>query len=148
MPIKMDDGRAGVITQGGTDRWMRGFWHQASTIPTVTDDPQLELGPTEALELVERGAVLLDVREDDEWAAGHAPQARHIAMGRVRDEYPQLPSDTPIVCVCRSGGRSSSIAQALRGVGYDARNLTGGMTAWELCGLSVVDPDGGPGTVI
>ncbi len=92
--------------------------------------------------------MLLDVREDDEWVAGHAPQASHMAMSRIRDTYSQLPGDTTIVCVCHLGGRSSSVADSLRGLGIDARNLTGGMAAWALAGLPVVDEDGLPGTVI
>lgn len=114
----------------------------------MTNDIQIELSPTEALGLVEGGAVLLDVREDDEWVAGHAPQARHMAMSRMRAEFTQLPPETTIVCVCHLGGRSSSVADNLRGVGMDARNLTGGMAAWALAGLPVVDDAGNPGTVI
>lgn len=112
----------------------------------TTGDLSLELAPTEALALVEDGAVLLDVREDDEWSAGHAPSATHVPLGCLSVDG--LPRDRPIVCVCRSGGRSSNAAGALRGAGFDARNLNGGMNAWLLAGLPVVDDSGSPGTVI
>lgn len=112
------------------------------------DPARLELSPTEALELVDAGAVLVDVREDDEWVAGHAPQATHMAMSRARAEHTRLPRDVPVVCACHLGGRSASVADNLRRAGYDARNLSGGMDAWALAGLPVVDDAGRPGTII
>ena len=93
------------------------------------------------------GAVLLDVREPDEWDAGHAPGALHVPLGRLGAEHTRLPTDEPVYCVCRSGGRSDQAARALRGAGYDARNVAGGMQAWEAAGLAVVTDTGGPGAV-
>lgn len=112
--------------------------------PTVTD-----IDPATALGLVEGGAFLLDVREDDEWDAGHAPQAVHVVMGSVADRMGEIPSDRTVVCVCRLGGRSGAVANALAGAGYDVRNLDGGMLAWEAAGYPVVDgPGAGPGRVV
>jgi DMSO/TMAO reductase YedYZ molybdopterin-dependent catalytic subunit/rhodanese-related sulfurtransferase/glyoxylase-like metal-dependent hydrolase (beta-lactamase superfamily II) len=91
-----------------------------------------------AAAVVEHGAVLLDVREPDEWSAGHAPQAVLIPMGEVHTRRDELPHDTRIVVVCRSGGRSAAITGALRARGYDAVNLAGGMCAWAAAGLPVV----------
>ena len=88
--------------------------------------------------LVEAGAVLLDVREPGEWSAGHAPQATLIPVGEVHARRDELPRDTRIVVVCRSGGRSAAITDALRAHGYDAVNLTGGMSAWAAVDLPVV----------
>lgn len=107
-----------------------------------------EVGPTEALDLQRGGAVLLDVREDHEWAAGHAPGALHMAMARVGQEHQLLPRGKPVVCVCHLGGRSAAVAGALQRVGLDARNLAGGMEAWSAAGLAVVDDEGRPGTVV
>jgi rhodanese-related sulfurtransferase len=107
-----------------------------------------EVGPAEAVELVAGGAVLLDVREDEEWVAGHAPQAVHVSMGEVADRVGELPAGRTIVCVCRVGGRSGAVAEHLRGVGVDAVNLTGGMNAWAEAGQPVVDDAGSPGRVI
>ena len=94
------------------------------------------------------GVFLLDVREDDEWAAGHAPEAVHLPMGQVVDRIDELPVERTIVCMCRVGGRSGSVALHLAGSGYDVRNIAGGMQAWAAQGLPVVDASGHPGRVI
>ena len=65
------------------------------------------------------------MREDDEWAAGHSPDARHLAMGSVADRIDEIPTDRTVVCVCRVGGRSGAVAGALADAGYDVRNLAG-----------------------
>ena len=62
-----------------------------------------DIDPAEADRLVAAGALLLDVREDDEWAAGHAPAAVHLPMGQVVDRIGELPTDRTIVCMCRVG---------------------------------------------
>ncbi|MDT0993966.1 rhodanese-like domain-containing protein, partial [Pseudomonas aeruginosa] len=61
------------------------------------------LTSTRAHQAVVDGAVLLDVRERDEWRAGHAPQARHVVLSQLEDHLADLPADRPIVTVCRSG---------------------------------------------
>jgi rhodanese-related sulfurtransferase len=116
----------------------------------VTPEPSSvsEIDPVEANRLVGTGAFLLDVREDDEWEAGHAPEAVHLAMGLVANRAGELPSDRTVVCICRVGGRSGTVASALDGAGYDVRNVDGGMLAWEQAGLPVVTTDGGVGRVI
>jgi len=106
-----------------------------------------EIGPSDAHDR-QADAVLLDVREPDEWAAGHAPGALHITLGNLGRDYGELPRDAPILCVCRGGGRSERAAGALRGAGYDASNVAGGMKAWAASGLPVVTDDGAPGAVI
>lgn len=85
----------------------------------------------EALELLEGGAFLLDVREDNEWESGHAAVATHIALNDVPDHLDDLPSDRQIVCVCRSGARSGRATAFLVEQGRDAVNLEGGMLAWS-----------------
>lgn len=107
-----------------------------------------EITADEANQMVEGGAFLLDVREDDEWEAGHAPSAVHIPMGLVSERVADIPTDRPVVCVCRLGGRSGSVATALEEAGFDVHNLNGGMTAWEIAGLPVVTEAGAPGQVI
>jgi len=104
-----------------------------------------EVGPAEAAELVQAGAILLDVREQDEWDAGHAPQATHLAMSELNARAGELPQETRLVCVCHVGGRSSAVADALNRAGWQASNLTGGMRAWQAAGLPVVDSAGNPG---
>lgn len=95
------------------------------------------------------GAVLLDVREDDEWAAGHAPNALHLPISRLGAEYAAaLPSGQRILAVCKVGGRSAQATAVLAQAGYDVINVAGGMKAWEAAGLPVVTDDGSPGAVI
>ena len=107
-----------------------------------------EVDAAEGRRRVEGGALLLDVREPDEWTAGHAPEARLIPLGQVQARLAELPKDRTIVAVCRSGGRSASVTEALTAWGYDAVNLAGGMRAWAAAGLPVVTDDGAPGAVI
>ncbi len=116
----------------------------------VTPEPATfsDVAPEVALRLTAGGALLLDVREDDEWEAGHAPDAVHVAMGAVSDRIEELPTGRTIVCICRVGGRSGAVAGALAGAGYDVRNVDGGMLAWEEAGLAVVTNDGDTGRVI
>jgi rhodanese-related sulfurtransferase len=102
---------------------------------------------TEALELVRADAILVDVREDHEWVAGHAPQATHVPMSRLSEEVGRLPQDRTLVCVCHVGARSAAVAAALNRVGWTAINLDGGMEAWAAAGLPVVDEAGRPGVV-
>ncbi len=104
--------------------------------------------PAEALELIGSDAVLLDVREDHEWAAGHAPQAMHIAMSRIAEQVATLPVDKTIICVCHVGVRSAAVAEAFNRARWKALNLTGGMDAWAAAGLAVVDQAGRSGVVI
>ncbi len=107
-----------------------------------------EVGPEEADKLVGEGAFLLDVREPDEWAAGHASAAHHIPLGELESRHDEVPADAVVVCVCRGGGRSARAALALQGVGYRSVNLAGGMRAWDAARLGVVTDEGAAGTVI
>jgi rhodanese-related sulfurtransferase len=84
----------------------------------------------EALALIGNGALLLDVREDNEWEAGHAAVATHVTLSEVPDHLGDFAKDRLIVCVCRSGARSARAAAFLIEHGYDAINLEGGMLAW------------------
>jgi rhodanese-related sulfurtransferase len=107
-----------------------------------------EVHVADAARLANEGAMLLDVREDDEWQAGHAPQAEHIAMSVLGQELDRLDQSRRIVAICRSGSRSERVAAALGQRGYDAANVEGGMQAWAAAGLAVVTDAGTPGSVI
>ncbi len=108
-----------------------------------------EVDPLEARGLVSSGAaVLLDVREDDEWAAGHAPEAVHLPLSTADLADHKLTSSQLVVVVCRSGRRSAMAVDRLRAAGRTACNLRGGMQAWSLAGLPVTCTGGQPGTVI
>lgn len=90
-------------------------------------------------------ALLLDVREHSEWAAGRAADAVHVPMGELRQD--SVPRDRPVLAVCRVGGRSAAVAEALASIGYDVRNVAGGMLAWQDAGLRVVADGDQPGVV-
>ncbi|MEQ1702646.1 MAG: rhodanese-like domain-containing protein [Ilumatobacteraceae bacterium] len=91
---------------------------------------------------------MLDVREYDEWMAGHAPDALHLSMSGLPDRLGEIDRNRRIICVCRSGNRSARVTAWLRQQGYDATNLAGGMTAWASHGLPFVNHAGNPGVVI
>lgn len=91
---------------------------------------------------VPEGAHLIDVREQDEWDAGHAPQAQHLPASELIARLDELPEDGDLYLVCRSGGRSIQAAMWLNQNGYDAINVRGGMDQWHEAGLPMV-ADGG-----
>jgi rhodanese-related sulfurtransferase len=98
---------------------------------------------------VEDGAYLLDVREPDEWAAGHAPGAHHMPMMEVPARMAEVPTDAEVVVVCRSGGRSGQVTSYLMGNGWDnVRNLDGGMQSWAAAGRDMVSENGQPARVL
>jgi rhodanese-related sulfurtransferase len=103
-----------------------------------------EVTAHEALELLDGDAVLIDVRQPNEWDAGHAPMATLIPLAELPDRLEELPHDHVIVCACRSGGRSLRAATFLEESGFDAVNLTGGMTAWFNDDLPFESDDGEP----
>jgi rhodanese-related sulfurtransferase len=98
------------------------------------------------------GDFLLDVREDDEWQAGHADGALHVPMSELVARYDEVtaaaPQDGRINVICRSGGRSAQVTLYLTQQGLDAVNVDGGMQAWEIAGRPVVTDEGEPGKVL
>ena len=89
-------------------------------------------------------AYILDVREDDEWQAGHAPGARHIALGELGELHGQIPRDRDIYVICRSGVRSAHAARALSAAGWRALNVADGMHGWESAGRAMTSESGAP----
>ena len=98
--------------------------------------------PTVSAAEVPDDAVVLDVREDDEWVAGHVDGATHIAMGDVPARLDDLPEADVLYVVCRSGGRSARVAAWLNHNGFDAVNVAGGMGEWQACGRPMVSETG------
>ncbi|OLT39023.1 sulfurtransferase [Saccharomonospora sp. CUA-673] len=106
-----------------------------------------EIPTTSVSELPTEGAVLLDVREADEWAAGHAPDAVHIPLGDLpasMERLAELPDDGPVYVICRTGGRSAQATMWLNAAGLvDAVNVAGGMKSWQTHGRPLAcDHDG------
>src|SRR6201996_9398648 len=88
------------------------------------------------------GVFLLDVREDDEWTAGHAPEAVHVRLGDLGARVSELPRDREIYVICRSGARSAYAAQTLAGGGVSTVNVADGMTGWAVAGRPMISEDG------
>jgi rhodanese-related sulfurtransferase len=105
-----------------------------------------DVAPAEAIDRQKAGAVLLDVREDDEWAAGHAPGAIHLPLSRVGMPVARF-QNQQILTVCCSGGQSLRAAKQLADARIDVHNVSVGMTSWESSGLPVVRDDGSLGGV-
>lgn len=87
-------------------------------------------------------AFLLDVREDDEWTAGHAPDAVHVRLAELGARVGELPHDREVYVICRTGARSAYATQALVGGGLSAVNVADGMTGWAVAGRPMVSEDG------
>ena len=108
--------------------------------------------PTIRIDELPADAVLLDVREDDEWAAGHAPGAVHIPMNQVPQRLTYDPGpitpDATVVVVCKVGGRSAQVTAWLAQQGYRAVNLEGGMLAWDAAGRPMQADGDAPAAVI
>ncbi len=96
---------------------------------------------TEATLMINReDAVVLDVRETNEWSAGHIPNARHIALGQLDKHLSELEKfkSRPVIICCASGNRSSSACSTLKRAGFErVFNLSGGLGAWTGAGLPV-----------
>ncbi len=98
-----------------------------------------QVGPQEAVMLFNHeDALVLDVREQSEWADGHIAQAKHIPLGKLKDRTKELEKykGKPIIAVCRSGNRSGHACGLLKKAGFEnLHNLAGGMSAWDQAGL-------------
>jgi rhodanese-related sulfurtransferase len=81
------------------------------------------------------GAFILDVREPDEWAAGHIPGATLVPLGQLAARAGEVPTDRDVVVVCRSGNRSAQGRDILRAAGLtQVTSMAGGMKAWTAAG--------------
>ena len=97
-----------------------------------------EVSATDAAESQTQGAVLIDVRETDEFAKGHAQGAKHLSKGvvelRIEETVPDL--GTPVVLYCGGGSRSALAADNLQKMGYtNIASMAGGFKAWKDAGL-------------
>lgn len=85
-------------------------------------------------------ALLVDVREQDEWDRGHIDGIAFIPLGQLPRRWRELETDKRLICVCRSGSRSNYAAAMLRQAGLDAVNLAGGMLDWQAEKLPITPP--------
>jgi rhodanese-related sulfurtransferase len=98
-----------------------------------------EISPQDAASALKRGeAVLIDVRDPDEWQEGHIPDAKNFSRGTVELEIEEEAPDlsTPIITHCGGGGRSALAAESLQRMGYkNVKSMAGGFKAWKAAGL-------------
>jgi rhodanese-related sulfurtransferase len=100
--------------------------------------------PAVTVEEIPEGAFILDVREHDEWAVGHAPQAVHLPMQDVPARMADIPTEGNVVVACRVGARSAQVTAYLLSQGRDnVVNLDGGMRAWHAAGRPLVTSENG-----
>jgi phage shock protein E len=112
--------------------------------PTPTSQVDItKLGPTVDVATVKAlqgrsDVVVLDVREQSEYDAGHIAGVKLIPMGTVANRLNEIPKDKPVIVTCHSGNRSGQVTDFLRQQGYtNVHNMTGGITAWQQAGYPV-----------
>ena len=89
-------------------------------------------------------ALVLDVREADEWEAGHVPGALHIPLRELGARYLEIERASAVYVICRSGQRSDRAARALAGAGWYAHNVADGMIGWQAAGRPMTSESGRP----
>lgn len=105
-----------------------------------------EISVASADQAIRDADVLVDVRETDEFAAGHLPGAVHISRGMLEFKFsgtPALqPRDIKIVLYCKTSGRAALAAVALHDMGYlNVQSIAGGFDAWVAAGKPVAKPE-------
>jgi rhodanese-related sulfurtransferase len=98
-----------------------------------------EISVVELAERLDAGAVVVDVRQPDEYLGGHVPGAVLIPLNDVPERFGELPTDREVLVVCRSGGRSHVASEFLLANGVRAVNVAGGTLAWIESGREVVE---------
>lgn len=102
----------------------------------------LEISVQEAYEHYQDGTLILDVRTQEEWDAGHVPDATLIPLDELPTRLSELPQDEDIVVICRSGNRSATGRDLLRSAGFEnVTSVAGGFNDWTANGFPVsTDP--------
>ena len=105
-----------------------------------------EIPAEQAREAVQTADVVLDVREESEYAAGHIPGAVHASRGMLEFKLSATPAlqprDLKVVLYCKTSGRAALAAQAMQAMGYlDVRSIAGGFDAWVAAGGAVAKPE-------
>ena len=94
---------------------------------------------SQAAQLRDEGAFILDVREPDEWVNFHIPGSTLIPLGELSNRLGEVPADKTIVVVCNSGNRSKTGRDILLQAGFtDVSSMDGGVSGWKSQGLPIV----------
>jgi rhodanese-related sulfurtransferase len=107
-------------------------WRRLFAGPTIE-----EVDPPDAQRAYLEGAALIDVREPDEYEAGHAPGAELLPLGQLSARLRDLPQDREVLFICRSGNRSGVATEMAGRAGLRTKNVRGGMVAWARHGLPI-----------
>jgi rhodanese-related sulfurtransferase len=108
-------------------------------VPAVTVQEAADMQSGEA------NALIIDVREPNEWTQAHAPGAVLVPLGQLNGKAPDLPRDRTLLMMCRTGGRSQNATQFLQAQGFEnVHNVSGGIVAWNHAGLPTAS--GAPGS--
>ncbi|MDA8196050.1 MAG: rhodanese-like domain-containing protein [Actinomycetota bacterium] len=110
----------------------------------MTSEDIPEINPLQAYEAISNGTPIVDVREADEFDAGHIADAISLPLSTISESYREMSLPETLIINCRSGARSARATEFLRSIGYNAYNLTGGVIAWTHAGLPIETSDGRP----
>lgn len=106
--------------------------------PETPDPAASQIDVATAMARAASGTLLVDVREQDEWDAGHAPSALFVPMSTMSDHLDDFPKDQQFLVMCHSGGRSRRVTDMLLAAGFDAVNVEGGIVAWRDAGGPII----------
>jgi rhodanese-related sulfurtransferase len=108
----------------------------APTAVALAAIPAPDIEPAEAAQRWAEGALLLDVREQDEWDAGHIPGTTHIPLSVLQTRIGELPDDQTILVICRSGNRSQQARDLILAAGLsNVTSVNGGVRGWQAAGF-------------
>jgi len=110
----------------------------ADSAPVQANALPMEVSVQDAFSMREEGAFILDVRNQDEWDAGHVPGATLIPLPQLASRLAELPQDQEIVVICRSGNRSATARDILLDAGFSSvTSVAGGFNDWARNGFDV-----------
>ena len=113
------------------------FWPE---IQKLSGGGGAEIGTLEATRLMNQGSLVLDVRDEKEYVAGHLPKARHIPLRDLAGRLNEIGKfkDKPVIVTCRGGARAGAACRLLRNSGFsNVFQLKGGVAAWQQASLPV-----------
>ncbi|MHC5560731.1 rhodanese-like domain-containing protein [Kocuria sp. U4B] len=96
----------------------------------------------EALSLIDAGALIIDVRREQDWRRNHIPGAWHIPLDHLEERAAELPEDRLLITFCTGGLLSSGAANLLRELGFDAVDMVRGLIDWRATGGSLISGTG------